>query len=95
MSDEGCKISIKNDPKYSILVSTEEGAQSLKELYRVMLVKKLDDMASKDIPRNMLQEQQFEMKFETYTEQVLQYHEELCRMVAMSVVPPEIHKINN
>ena len=71
MTDEGCKISIKNDPKYSVLVSTEEGAQSLKELYRVMLAKKLDDMASKDIPRNMLQEQQFEMKFETYTEQVL------------------------
>lgn len=35
------------------------------------------------------------MKFETYTEQVLQYHEELCKIVAMSVVPPEIHKINN
>ena len=57
--------------------------------------KQMDDLASAETPRNMLQEQQFEMKFETYTEQVMQYHEELCRMVALSVVPPEIHKINN
>ena len=34
------------------------------------------------------------MKFETYTNQVMQYKEELCMMVALSVVPPEIHKVN-
>lgn len=60
-----------------------------------MLMKKLDDMATQEVPRNMLQEQQFEIKYETYTEQVMQYNEELCSMVALSVVPPEIHKINN
>lgn len=36
-----------------------------------MLQKKMEDLACAEIPRNMLQEQQFEMKFETYTEQVL------------------------
>lgn len=60
-----------------------------------MLMKQLDEMATQEVPRNMLQEQQFEIKFETYTEQVMQYNEELCSMVALSVVPPEIHKINN
>ena len=49
-------------------MSNEETAQKLKDLYLVMLNKKLDDMACQEVPRNMLQEQQFEMKFETYTE---------------------------
>ena len=35
------------------------------------------------------------MKFESYTEQVMQYHEELSKIVALSVVPPNIHEITN
>lgn len=66
-------MQIKDDERYSALVQTKEAAEKLKEFYRVMLNKKMDDLASAEIPRNMLQEQQFEMKFETYTEQVMQY----------------------
>lgn len=68
LSDSGCKLRIQDDQKYAALVATEEAAQKLKEYFRVMLQKKMDDLACAEIPRNMLQEQQFEMKFETYTE---------------------------
>ena len=53
----------------------------------------MDDLANVDVPRDMLQEQQFEIKFESYTEQVMLYHEELTKIVALSVVPEHIHKI--
>jgi len=78
-----------------MLAGTPEAAEKLKEYYRIMLAKKLEDLAAKEVPRNMLQEQQFEMKFETYTEQVMQYHEELSKIVALSVVPPEVHEMAN
>jgi len=49
-------LSIKNDEKYSVLMQTEEQALKLKEFYRVMIMKKMDDMATQETPRNMLHE---------------------------------------
>jgi len=58
-----------------------------KEAYKNYMRVTLNDLRSVENPRDMLKEQHFTNSIESYTEQAYLYHDELTRMISLSVIP--------
>ena len=79
----GCKLQLKDDAVYNEVIasdSKENAAKTmsvLKKMFKAKMAKTLTDMSTKNVPRNMLQEQQFNFRIEGEIENAFQYQDEI------------------
>lgn len=67
----------------------------MRDVYKSILKYHVISQSVKEIPENKLAQQQFDFRFDSYTEQTHLYNEDLTKMLAISVVPENIVQIGN